>query len=281
MVNVTHYSHNRRTGCFFTIVINGFSHILFQLVVCNQLRYFVTHFFDDQSCSVLIQRLVNGCHNTHFHQLFDHFTGFHRHLGCQITNRNGFRKLNFTDHWRSWFSKRMLVIRITITAATFSLQLSFWSTLITPAIIVFVIEAAIFVSTLTLWRFSLLTMIVTLLCCFCCCTFLRGIFFRRWSWFRFRLLLRRFFRFNFRCRLTCCWRRFCFACSRFHSLSFFSCRFLSFSLGFQGRFFFSSDTRFFFLTGFFSRDINFFAFHISTLFTYFDIDRFLTTLTCF
>jgi hypothetical protein len=100
----------------------------------------------------------------------------------------------------------MLVIRITITAATFSLQLSFWSTLITPAIIVFVIEAAIFVSALTLWRFSLLTMIVTLLSCFCCRTFLRCIFFRRWSWFCFRLLLRRFFRFNFRCRLACRWR---------------------------------------------------------------------------
>ena len=69
----------------------------------------MTHFLYHNQCSILIKWLVNGHHQTHFHQYFNQFNCFYRHFVSQFGHGNGFRYQNFMHYRLGWCLETMLI----------------------------------------------------------------------------------------------------------------------------------------------------------------------------
>ena len=275
MVNVTHYGNHRCTWLLITLVRNGFGNGYFQRVIGNQLGHFVTHFFNHQSGCILIQNLVDGRHHTHFHQGFNHFTSFYGHFRCQIGNGNGFRQFNFMNHGRCRTGKGVFIGRLLTATATFSL--AFATTTGTVTVIVTTIGKAAVLTLINAFFVDCFVRLfaiffLTRLSGFSFCTFLRSVFFHRG-----RLGFGGRFGAG-RCRFFGGW---CFCFCFYFSNGFCRCFCdgrccYSFSSYLSGGFCTSS-----FFFGFFSFQIQLFAFYIRAFFTNFNGDGFFATLTRF
>ena len=93
VVNVTHNNDNRRA--FFGVI--GFVLFFNQTFFDGNddfLFYLCTQFFCNQTSGVEVDFLINGCHNTQAHQLFDDFRCSHFQAACEFADHDGFRNPN-------------------------------------------------------------------------------------------------------------------------------------------------------------------------------------------
>ena len=93
VVNVTHNNDNRRA--FFGVI--GFVLFFNQTFFDGNddfLFYLCTQFFCNQTSGVEVDFLIDGCHNTQPHQLFDDFRCSHFQAACEFADHDGFRNPN-------------------------------------------------------------------------------------------------------------------------------------------------------------------------------------------
>ena len=88
VVNVTHYANNG-ASCFevFFRIFNLVKELIFD---CNN-NFFCNdsaHFFCNEKSRIVIDNLVNRCHNAHHHKLFNDFSGSNLHKLCELANRD-------------------------------------------------------------------------------------------------------------------------------------------------------------------------------------------------
>ena len=89
--------------------------LLLELIITLQLNT-MAKFLYHKTCCVLINHLVNGCHDTELHQLFNHHTRFHRHLLREITHANVFWQLDVVNNLLGRLLEGMLVRLIAATS---------------------------------------------------------------------------------------------------------------------------------------------------------------------
>ena len=77
----------------------------------------MTELLYHEACCVLINHLVNGCHYTELHQLFNHHSRFHRHLLRKITHTNVFWQLDVVNNLLGRLLERMLIRLVTATSS--------------------------------------------------------------------------------------------------------------------------------------------------------------------
>ena len=95
VVNVTHNANYRRScNCIF-IIFNLF----FDNLVLNSNNYFLFNLCAKLCCnnfsSIIIDNLVNRCHHTEAHKLFDNFCCSHTKKLCKVADRDFLRNGNF------------------------------------------------------------------------------------------------------------------------------------------------------------------------------------------
>ena len=89
--------------------------LLLELIITLQLNAMTEFLYHETRC-VLINHLVNGCHDTELHQLFNHHTRFHRHLLRKITHANVFWQLDVVNNFLGRLLEGMLVRLIAATS---------------------------------------------------------------------------------------------------------------------------------------------------------------------
>ena len=66
--------------------------------------------FNDETRRILINHLVNRCHHTELHKLFNNNPGFNRHLLGKIAHTDIFRQLYIVNNLLGWLLKSMLIL---------------------------------------------------------------------------------------------------------------------------------------------------------------------------
>ena len=87
VINMTHYGDYRWARLFFAFNLK----LLLKRLLDRIIRYdlhFMTHFFYNQSCSVLIENLIDRRHDTKTHQDLDNFASFNTHTLGKFAHGN-------------------------------------------------------------------------------------------------------------------------------------------------------------------------------------------------
>ena len=73
--------------------------------------------FNDKTRRILINHLVDGCHHTELHKLFDDHTGFNRHLLSEVAHTDIFGQLYVVNNLLGWLLKSVLILIVTRASA--------------------------------------------------------------------------------------------------------------------------------------------------------------------
>ena len=93
---------------FFASLFGTGEQFFLEIIIAVSGSHIVTHFFNYQSRSIVIENFVNRRHGAHFHELLDHVTCLDGHALGQLGNRDSFRDFDVSYYRRSRFYKLML-----------------------------------------------------------------------------------------------------------------------------------------------------------------------------
>ena len=94
MIDVAHDRNHRRAGRALALDLERLLQCLLDRVFVDELDL-VAHFLHDQRRHILIDHLVDRCHDAKAHQRLDHFAGFDRHPLGQFSHGDGVRHFHF------------------------------------------------------------------------------------------------------------------------------------------------------------------------------------------
>ena len=117
VVYVTHYRHNRRAELWRALLArHRFLELLLELIIGFQLDS-MAKLFNDKTRRILVNHLIDRCHHTELHKLFDNNPGFNRHLLSEVAHADIFGQLYVVNNLLGWLLKSVLVLIITRASA--------------------------------------------------------------------------------------------------------------------------------------------------------------------